>query len=109
MATPKKAEHTPDSKADQPSPHTYILTLATRKGRRRIRVTAKAYPTHLRSVKLQNARKPRFRSILRGAGSIVALMPSPPPRLQRNAVGSFAETHRRIARTWNRAFQTVKE
>ena len=109
MTLLKKANHTPNGKAGKPSPHTYIVTLATKEGRRRIKVAVKPRPAQLTSMNFQHARKQRFRSILKGAGSIVALMPSPPPLLRRSTVGSFAETNRRVVHTWNRAFQAAKE
>ena len=106
MTTLKKAVHTPNGRAGQPSPRTYIVTLSTKGGKRQVRVAVKPRPA---SLTLQHARKQRFRSILKGAGSIVALMPSRPPLLRRSAVGSFAETNRRVVHTWNRAFQAAKE
>ncbi len=109
MTTLKKADHTPNGKAGQPSPRTYIVTLATKEGRRRLKVAVKPRPAHLTSMNFQHNRKQRFRSVLKGAGSIVALMPSPSPLLRRSAVGSFAETNRRVVHTWNRAFQAAKE
>ena len=113
MTTLKKADHTPNGKSGQPSPRTYIVTLATKEGRRRLKIAVKPHSAHLTSMNFQyasqHARKQRFRSILKGAGSIVALMPSPPPLLRRSAIGSFAETNRRVVHTWNRAFQAAKE
>lgn len=96
MATSQESRHTSDDKKGWPHPRPSILTLAEPRS---------AYTL----VKRQDARKQRFRAILKGAGSLVALMPSPPLKIQRGKIGSFAETSRRVRQIWRKSFQAAKE
>ena len=59
--------------------------------------------------RIRNTKKMRLQSFLRGAGSILVLMPDTPPMITRSKVGSFSETSRRVAQFWNTSFQMTKE
>ena len=108
MATLKETDCTPDSGKTRTSAHVYTITLGMKGGTRQIKVAAKPRSND-EFIKIQNARKKRFRSILKGAGSIVKLMPGTPPMIKRGKVGSFSETNKRVAQIWNKAFQMAKE
>ena len=70
--------------------------------------TPEIQPVH-EFKRIRNTKKMRIQSFLRGAGSIVVLMPDTPPMITRTKVGSFSETSRRVAQFWNRSIQMTME
>lgn len=105
MATSQGSKRTPNGRKVQAYSRPYIITLGTHKGRRQIKIVAK--PGFARTpLKRPSA---RTQAILKGAGSLVALMPRLPARIRRGKIGSFAETSRRVGQTWHKSFQAAKE
>ena len=108
MAILKETESAPDSGKTRTHMHVYTIALGMKGGTRQVKVVATPRSND-ELIKIRNARKKRFSSILKGAGSIVKLMPGTPPMIERGKIGSFSETNKRVAQIWNKSFQMAKE
>ena len=105
MTTSQGSKRAPHGGTVRAYSRPYIITLDTNKGKRQIKIVAKPGFAHT-PLQRPNA---RTRALLKGAGSLVAFMPSFPSRIRRGKIGSFAETSRRVGQTWHNSFQTAKE
>jgi hypothetical protein len=115
MATLKKNDHAPNSKKEQNGTFEQSPVITLVRGGRALRVkagTVKKFETpklrHATTVKAVNALESPLRAAFKGAGSVSKLMPSSPLMIKRGKVGSFSETKKRAAQTWNKAFQVAK-
>ena len=100
MATVHEPDRSP--KHAETQTRTYSVQVKTKEGMRKIKVIVKPRPAH-EFRQLPDTNKEHFRAFMKGVGSIVSLMPGPPPMIQRSQVGSWSETSKRVAQIWDRS------